>query len=230
MQKQIIVLTAALVWFGMASYAQKGEDKLVTFGIRAGVNLQNIYGNDVMGKKLEGDFATGFHAGVTTDLFVSEGFYLQPGLIYSVKGAKKTSGDVKSTQELSYIELPVNVLFKPAVGSGRLLLGAGPYAAYGISGKSKIKNGITAIELDAKFKSKISAAEYATALLNAGYFVKPWDFGGNILVGYELNNGLSLQLNGQLGLSKINPAVEDIAADKSKWNNIGFGASLGYKF
>lgn len=230
MQKQIIVLSAVLVLFTTASFAQKGEDKLATFGIRAGVNLQNIYGDDSFGKKLTNDFATGFHAGVTADLFVSEGFYLQPGLLYTVKGAKKTDGSTKSSQELSYIELPLNVLFKPAAGNGRLLLGVGPYAAYGISGKSKLKSGSTALEFEAKFKSKISAADYATTLLNAAYFVNPWDFGGNVLVGYEFNNGFNFQLNGQLGLSKINPTVEGVAADKSKWKNIGFGASLGYKF
>ncbi|HRN55766.1 MAG TPA: PorT family protein, partial [Agriterribacter sp.] len=115
-------------------------------------------------------------------------------------------------------------------GSDKLLLGAGPYAAYGIAGTSKAKSGATAVELDAKFKNKISAAEYATTLLNAAYYLKPFDFGGNVLIGYELNSGFSLQLNGQLGLSPINPEVDGVAADKSKWKNMGFGASLGYRF
>ncbi|HTN08277.1 porin family protein [Agriterribacter sp.] len=222
MKKQFIVLTTALALCITTAYAQKSEDKLVSFGIRAGVNLQKMYGDDFLGNKLNNDFRTGFHAGINADLYISEGFYLQPGLLYSTKGAKKAN----NTQNISYIELPVNLLFKPELGAGRLLLGAGPYAAYGISGKNKTKTGEAAIELEAKFKNKVSAADY----LNAAYYVKPFDFGGNILVGYELNSGFSLQLNGQLGLSKINPEIRDVTTDQRKWKNMGFGASLGYRF
>lgn len=230
MKKQFIVLTTALVLGITAAYAQKEEDKLVSIGIRAGVNLQKIYGDDFMGNKLSNDFTTGFHAGINAELFISEGFYLQPGLLYSTKGAERKNNNIEYTQHISYIELPVNLLFKPELGSGKLLLGAGPYAAYGISGKNKTKTGGTAVELDAKFKNKITAAEYATTLLNGAYYLKPFDFGGNVLIGYELNSGFSLQLNGQLGLSQINPKADGVAADKSKWKNIGFGASLGYRF
>ena len=226
MKKEFIVLATALVLGITAAYAQKDEVKLVSLGIRAGVNLQKIYGDDFMGNKLTNDFKTGFHAGINADLFISEGFYLQPGLLYSTKGAKKTSNNTEYTQNISYIELPVNLLFKPQLGNGRLLLGAGPYAAYGISGKSKTKNGDAAVELDAKFKNKVSAADY----LNGLYYLKPFDFGGNVLVGYELNSGFSLQLNSQLGLSEINPEIDGVTADKSKSKNIGFGASLGYRF
>lgn len=230
MKKQFIVLTTALVLGITTAYAQKEEDKLVSVGIRAGVNLQKIYGDDFMGNKLSNDFTTGFHAGLNADLFISEGFYLQPGLLYSTKGAERKNSNIEYTQHISYIELPVNLLFKPELGSGRLLLGAGPYAAYGISGKNKTKTGGTAVELDAKFKNKITATEYATTLLNGAYYLKPFDFGGNVLIGYELNSGFSLQINGQLGLSQINPEVDGVAADKSNWKNIGFGASLGYRF
>lgn len=226
MKKQFFVLATALVLGFTAAYAQKGEDKLVTLGIRAGINLQKIYGDDFLGGKLENDFKTGFHAGINADLFISEGLYLQPGLLYSTKGAKKTNNNTEYTQNISYIELPVNFLYKPQLGSGRLLLGAGPYAAYGISGKSKTKSGDAAVELDAKFKNKVSAADY----LNGLYYLKPFDFGGNILVGYQLNSGFSLQLNGQLGLSQMNPEIEGVTADKRKWKNMGFGASLGYRF
>ena len=41
------------------------------------------------------------------------------------------------TLNLSYIEIPVNLLYKPVVGNGKLLLGFGPYIAYGIGGKYK---------------------------------------------------------------------------------------------
>lgn len=227
MTKKIIVVVAFIAAGFTGAYAQKNDDKLVKIGIRAGVNFQKIYGDNYSGNKVDEDFLTGFNAGITADLLVTPTFYLQPGLLYTVKGTKSKGNNAEITQTRSYIELPVNLLFKPELGSGRLLLGAGPYIAYGVSGKYKSKTGSTAIELDAKFKNTITAADY----LNGNfYFVKPLDYGANVLAGYELSNGLSIQLNGQLGLARINPKIEAVNVDKSNLKNLGFGVSLGYKF
>lgn len=226
MKKSFLIFTIALLT-GVTAFAQK-DDKLVRIGIRAGVNLQKMYGKDFDGNKIENDFKTGFNAGITADLLVTPTFFLQPALLFSTKGAKQTDGDNKTTQNISYIELPINLLFKPEVGNGRLLLGVGPYAAYGISGKLKSKTGNMAVELDTKFKNTMTAADYLNGDLNV---VKPFDYGANALVGYELNNGFSLQVNGQLGLAKINPKIEGVSeANKSSLKNVGIGLSVGYKF
>jgi len=228
MTKSFFVLMIALLAGIANANAQKNEQKMVTLGIRAGVNFQKIYGDDFYGNKVDNDFKTGFHAGITADLMVTPTFYLQPGLLFSTKGAKGKNDNVEITQNISYIELPVNVLFKPELGSGRLLLGVGPYVAYGISGQYKTKTGSTTVESDAKFKNTITAADY----LNGDfYFVKPFDFGANALVGYELNNGFSVQVNGQLGLSKINPKIENVTeVNKTDVKNVGVGLSVGYRF
>ena len=52
-----------------------------TFGIRAGVNFQNINGQNAIGNDLENKIMTGFHAGVNAEIPVGEGFYVQPGLM-----------------------------------------------------------------------------------------------------------------------------------------------------
>lgn len=228
MLKKQFVMTAVLFSCITGAFAQKDDGKLVKFGIRAGVNFQKIYGDDFGGNKVENDFLTTYHAGITADLLVTPVFYLQPGLIYSLKGAKSESGGTKTTIKTSYVELPINLLFKPELGSGRLLLGAGPYIAYGVGGQSKTKNGSVAIERDAEFKNTISAADYLNV---KSYYVKPFDYGANALVGYELYNGFSIQVNGQLGLSKINPKIEGVTnTDKTNLKNLGVGVSLGYKF
>lgn len=228
MQKRFILAIALVACF-TGVYAQKNEDKLVRFGIRAGVNFQKLYGDGFDGKNADYDFLTGYHAGVTADLLVTPTFYIQPGLLYSVKGAKSESNSTEVTHKASYVELPINFLFKPALGNGRLVLGAGPYAAYGISGKLKAKTGNNSIELDAKFKNNISAADYIN---DKYYYIRPFDFGANALAGYELNNGFSIQVNGQLGLYKVNPAIDGVLAevDNTSLKNWGVGVSLGYKF
>ena len=226
MQKRF-VLAIALVTCFTGIYAQKNDDKLVKFGIRAGVNFPKLYGDSFDGSDADTKFSTGFNAGLTADLLITPEFYLQPGLLFTTKGAKTTNRNTKVTVNTSYIELPVNLIFKPELGNGRLLLGAGPYVAYGITGKSKSKTGTIAIELDAKFKNTITAADYINGDF---YFVKPLDYGANILAGYELSNGLSLQLNGQLGLARVNPKLEGVTVDKTNLKNLVLGASLGYKF
>jgi hypothetical protein len=54
------------------------------------------------------------------------------------------------------------------------------------------------------------------------------DFGGNLLVGYELSSKLSFQLNAQLGMTNIQTKIEGQTTAKIK--NTGFGVSVGYRF
>jgi hypothetical protein len=69
---------------------------------------------------------------------VGTGTYLQPGVLYSQKGAEfEDSAEL----QLNYIEIPVNLVYKPVLGAGRLLLGFGPYVGFGLGGKLKVDNG-----------------------------------------------------------------------------------------
>ena len=193
-----------------------------TFGIRAGVNFQNINGEDPDGDDLDFKLKTGFHIGANAEIPVAPDFYVQPGVLFSTKGAKsKIDDDAKI--KLSYIEVPINFLYKPVLGSGKLLLGIGPYVAFAVGGKVSDTNGK---DTDIEFENEITLAQYGSGTP----FVKRLDVGGNLLVGYELSSKLSAQLNAQLGMVKINPKITGISGDDSKWKNTGFGVSLGYRF
>lgn len=193
-----------------------------TFGIRAGVNFQNINGKDFSGDRLENKLKTGWHAGVNAEIPVAPEFYVQPGLIFSTKGARldQDLGDADKLN-LSYLELPVNFLYKPTLGTGKLLVGLGPYIAYGIGGKIKGGNQ----DIDVKFKNKVKTGEAA----DAAYF-KPFDAGANFLVGYEFSNKVSAQLNAQLGLANMNSKYEAAPDGDARAANTGFGLSVGYRF
>ncbi|MCG2616417.1 PorT family protein [Terrimonas sp. NA20] len=210
-----ILAIAALTLSGFAVSAQQKT----SFGIRGGVNFQNINGDDASGGSLDNKLKVGFLAGVNAEIPVGIDFYVQPGVLYAVKGAKNDIGDTKVN--LGYVEVPVNFLYKPELGTGHLLLGVGPYIAFGVNGK--IKSGGS--EEDIKFKNTVTVAEAA-----ADPYLKRIDAGGNLLFGYEMANHLSIQLNAQLGMVKINPKVEGISNDQSSWKNTGFGVSLGYRF
>ena len=67
---------------------QKGK---IGFGVRAGLNISNIsgeYGPDSE-NKLDLDSRIGFQIGAVIDLPITNGFYLQPGLFVTTRGARK---------------------------------------------------------------------------------------------------------------------------------------------
>lgn len=212
MKKKYGILIPAFLMVAFFSQAQEAVYSGGGISIRAGVNFQNVNGEDALGNKLENKIKTGFNAGIVGDIPVAPDFYFQPGILYSAKGAKlENTSDGKLS--LNYIEVPLNLVYKPMLGTGRLLLGFGPYVGYGIGGK--VEN--SGIEYDVKFKKEAGNAA------NTVYY-KPFDAGANILFGYEFSNKLSAQLNAQLGLINMNAYDND-----AKYKNTGFGVSLGYR-
>ncbi len=224
MKKVSLLVTAALALLSYNGIAQTQTVTAggTTFGIRAGVNFQNLNGKDATGDKLENKLVPRFHAGVNAEIPIAPDFYVQPGLLFSTKGAKIEDGLTNDDKvNLSYIELPVNLLYKPVLGSGRLLLGFGPYVAYGLGGKYKTSLG----DADVKFKGEVDAGDDPD-----NFYMKPFDAGANFLVGYELSNRISAQLNAQLGLLNLSPDYKALPDTDARVANTGFGISVGYRF
>jgi hypothetical protein len=200
--------------------AAKAQDK-VTFGVRAGVNFQNLNGKDEAGHDLNYKLKTGFNVGVNAEIPIAPDFYVQPGVLFSTKGAKEEitgQDDVKIN--ISYLEVPINLLYKPTLGSGKLLLGFGPYIGVAVGGK--FKQGSK--DVDIKFSNDVKSTDP-----NVAVTIKRMDFGGNLLAGYELTSKLSFQLNAQLGMSNLIPKYDGKKSD-AKLKNTGFGISVGYRF
>jgi len=230
MKTRILSVIAILVLTATALEAQ------VEFGILAGPNFQNMVGKDDDGDKLTNGMIIGFHAGVSASIPVAPDFYFQTGLLFSQKGSKnnmeliptKASGDdYNTTTRISYIDLPLHLLFRPELGSGHVLVGFGPYVAFGIGGKQTVDySGLPAMEQKVKFKSEISNEERYD--LENTYF-KRFDAGADIFAGYELSMGLWLRLNAQLGLLDMMPALQD-GDPQANLKNTGFSLSVGYNF
>lgn len=220
--KKIFFSTALILSgaFFTASAQSTSTSSGIGFGIRAGVNLQNLNGKDGNGDKLENKLVPRFQGGLTVDIPLADQFYIQPGVLFSGKGAKDKESDANVS--ISYIDVPVTFLFKPVLGTGRMLLGVGPYVGFAIAGKMTDANDN---KETIKFKNKVTLIEAAT-----DPYLRRLDAGGNLLVGYEMSSKLSIQLNAQLGLAKINPEIEGVNDDKTAWRNTGFGLSIGYKF
>lgn len=224
---QIILLTL-LISFKTATAQTK-------LGVRAGFNAASAIIKNEDDNENSTQSIPGIHVGLTVELPIKAGFYLQPAALYSTKGFKQKDNwfsgkenDFKA--KVSYIEVPINLLYKPAVGTGTLLLGAGPYVGYGTSGKWETDTDVLIGDIridnqgDIIFKNDVMDGEFGNYL-----YGKPWDYGVNVLAGYEFFRTLSIQLNAQLGLANLQPEVDGIKRG-GKFKNTSLGISLGYKF
>jgi len=215
-----------MIFLLSASFAIAQDNTKTSFAILGGVNYQNLNGKDDSGDNLKNDMILGFHGGVNIQIPIAPEFYFQPGLMYVTKGAKNTEGIINTTIKLNYLELPLNMVYKAALGNGFIMLGFGPYLAYGISGKAKIEGGVASLTKDVKFQSSVDSGE----LLTLTPYYKAFDAGANIFFGYEMMSGMFLQLDTQFGMLNINPEYKGATDDKSTTKNTGFGLSLGYRF
>jgi hypothetical protein len=196
----------------------------IKYFVTAGVNIQNLYGTDFWGEKLNNEFKPGFHAGAGISLPIGPDLSFSPGLIFHNKGAKQdtVAGSIK-TANLYYFELPVSIMYRPQMGDGHLLFGFGPYAGYGVAGKEKIKTGDETDNLTVRFKNNVASEPTTYA------YYRGLDAGAGIFFGYELYSGMFFQVDAQMGLIKINPNY-DLPNDKTSKKNVGFGFSAGFRF
>jgi hypothetical protein len=140
MRKSTIVFYAVLI---IAATASTINAQPFDFGIKAGLNVASIGGEDA------GDFdsRTGIAIGGFLAYPLSNMFYIQPELLYTMKGATQTQtfGGVEytGTLKLNYLEIPVlgkliipmkNPTMKPMVY-------VGPSLAFKISSKLHLKGG-----------------------------------------------------------------------------------------
>lgn len=128
------------------------------------------------------------------------------------KGGKYSDRFGTSTTHMTYLEIPVYVLYSHLLpeGKGRLFGGLGFYLAYGLWGKSSYVDGTGA------------TGSFGAFDINGGGY-KRFDTGLNFMAGYQLPQGLRLSLVHELGLTSIDPVAR---ADKTKnrvWSlNVGY--------
>ncbi len=125
----------SVIAFSPAAYSQEQETSTETdispkFGIKGGVNLSNLYVDDVQDENMK----VGANIGVFAKIPLVRGLSIQPELLYSSKGSKITyassllySGSGEYRFNLNYVELPVSLVVNLAKN---LNIHAGAYGAY----------------------------------------------------------------------------------------------------
>lgn len=197
-----------------SAFSGSSEEEGLSFGVRAAVAFTDFSGSASEGM----DGVTGYGVGLFVEYTLPNNLYLLTGLDLIRKGAKGTETDDDEVYKLEanplYLQIPLHAGYKVGLTED-LTLGvhAGPYVAYGISGKWKYKetyNGQTEEE--------------------------KWDFFGDEEEGgckkFDMGLGIGADLNYQnfrFGLS-YDWGLKNISRWDEKLKNRSFMVSVGYTF
>lgn len=126
-----LCMLLALTAFVSIAFAQEQQTTTESslqpkFGIKGGVNLSNLYVDEVEDENMK----VGLNIGVFAKMPITKGFSIQPELLYSSKGAKlkynNLFGEGEYRYNMNYVELPVLAVFNLGKNFN---IHAGPYAA-----------------------------------------------------------------------------------------------------
>lgn len=228
--KNFTCLVIALLLFDLTVVAQ------VRLGVVGGAQFANqtfSFGPESM----KGKNRFGYQAGVMVDAMLIGNLSFRPQLLYSVKGSKlpefglgyllgglldeaggNTGGSIGldnmglSVQTtINYLELPLQLVYSVDAGPGWINLGAGPYVAYALNGKTS---------MSFLGQTESESIEFGTGEDQA----KRLDYGLRLSLGYEMPSGLMLTGHFSPGFANLNNSADQ------KVKNTTFGLSLGFLF
>lgn len=193
--KKIALLMAFLST--MATYSQSWSDEL-QFGLRGGLNLSNITGDDVD----DADTRKGFYAGFLVEAPISERVSLQPEVFYAQQGIDlaEQENQEDSAFKVDYIQVPL--LFKIYLIDG-LNIHAGPQFGF------KVNEEIDLVGDDVGINFETDAIKDFDFQLTGGLEYK---FGENFFIQGRYYRGFS-------------PVFEDMDIYNSVWS-VGVGATF----
>lgn len=225
--KKITLLNALMLlyFFAFAQKESKKSEPGITFGIKAGATFSKFsLSNNSETHYIASSF-TSFYVGSIVDVPLFSMLSIQPGLLLIGKGSNTQlpfAPPVSIDIQLSpfYLEIPMNLIAKRELGPGILFAGGGPYFSFGVDGKIKKSNvdqsGISQTEKNASIQFGSDASND----------LKKTDFGLNVLLGYQLSNGVNIHGGYSFGLVNINPDDNSPLSLKNSVISIG----LGYSF
>ncbi|MEO5603020.1 MAG: porin family protein [Cyclobacteriaceae bacterium] len=178
-------------------------------GFKGGLNLSNLYANDVD----DDNARIGWHAGFYGQIFATEAFAIQPEVNFSTKGTgvtriDATSASYESKFNLTYIDIPVLAVFKLGEVAE---VHAGAYWAY---------------LLGANIRNNKNDPDNLFTTQDRKNF-DDWDYGLVGGIGFNLGEGAQLGVRYNYGLNEI---AESAGARRLFGNNKNQVAQLYLAF
>ena len=206
------------------------------FYAQGGLNLSNI-SNTKSGGTEDNAVLPNFNAGLMARFGLSETVDLETGALLTGKGSKAETyfnggqDYIKSKFNPLYVEVPLNIVVNiPLASTTKLFLSAGPYAAVGVGGKSKVESKFGPLTASSETDIKFNDDDpFTSEQEDASYDkLKRFDYGLNFGAGFDLGKVI-LKANYGLGLTKINSTESNNSADDQNKYRV-FSISLGIPF
>lgn len=105
--KKLMLMAIVMTAFSAAAFSQLALP--IHFGVKAGLALANVYGEDV-GDSTSG-WKPGFYGGAYANYGFSPMMAVQGELLFTQKGTKYDENDVSGSSTLNYINIPILLRF-----------------------------------------------------------------------------------------------------------------------
>lgn len=154
MRKIIFLIISGLLFVNFISAQKSSSDysSKIVFGLKAGVNMSNVF--DVESDEFVADPKLGFAAGGFLSIPVGKILGVQPELLFSQKGYKRSGTFLGSSYELkhttSYLDIPLMFAFKPIQFVTVL---AGPEFSFLLSQKDVFTSGSLTVDQEQQFEN-----------------------------------------------------------------------------
>ena len=220
MKKMILFVTAFIFCLNITALSQKTR-----VGVTGGISFANL-SRTIGGVDKDGEYRIGVMGGLQLEvpLCKNNKFSFQPDLHYIQKGAATiptTPTFNKIYTALRYAELAPNVVYNFKAGKGVFYLGGGPYISFNLPSKNVTHSpGADKVETDISFGNAIAND------------LKGVDYGGNVVMGIRLGNGIFVAVNYLQGARNLVPQdkLDLPASANDKIKNIAFGIRVGFLF
>jgi hypothetical protein len=217
-----LLFAAFFLFVSVAGFSQ------VSIGAQGGgvLSSPSIKSTELFDQTIDAKSRFSWKAGFVFDIpFGEDGWRFMPELNYVNKGFDLDLNTsflgqpvaVSGNSNIGYLEIPLNVAYAVEMGDNSLVIGAGPYVAYGLTGKNN-------------FEASVGGQVVNTDKENIDFGsdpgqVKPFDYGANLSVGYLLSGGIMFKANYNLGLANISNE-----GNGSSYKNNYIGLSIVYFF
>lgn len=200
MKKVILLATMFVVGAGIA----RAQVSTATFGVKGGVNLATVSGDDYDSP----DSRTSFNAGLVAEIPVSARFSIQPEVLYSGQGF-----DIKRIDQDNLFDNDENVEYQL------------DYIQVPVLAKIYLVDGLN-LQVGPSFNFKINEEIDYQPNADAGDVnldeAKDFDFGGAAGLEYKFENGFFIQ-------GRYNYGFTELIEDRDVHNSV-FQAGIGFMF
>jgi hypothetical protein len=208
--KKITIITAICISIASIGNAQDDNRKEFQFGLKAGLNLSNVY--DEKGESFDADPKLGFVGGVSLAIPIGKVIGIQPEILISQKGfhARGTflGGNYTLTKTTTYLDVPVLLALKPIEFVTIFL---GPQYSYLLKQRDELSTGSTVIAQVQEFENKNIRKNIFGVVGGADVNIQHFVLGARLAWDVQHNKG-------------------DGTSTNPRYKNVWYQLTVGYKF